>query len=376
MDTTSCGDSQGAPEKSGTMIRGIWQFYIRRLTDCTIGGKLSESLDPEYVDPLLKVFGWVDGLCQLEFVFDYYGIRYHLLLKQNNEMMDCLENFLLRRVEEDLRGNHNYEEGTWNCLDPFWPIVADDITVRNGKTKKRTTLETRFQQKDTVKIQLLTKSGVVTKAFHNQRSLYPLSEPILNPCPPTVPVFAMKEVELLKEVWGNVFKAKIGENLMCVKAAPANDLRSEIEALMRVPHHPNVIHPLVGVVGARDGYIDKLVIPFIEGKQLSRVRAATIDQKEAWKEQLSDAVSSLHMAGLTWGDGSRNNVMIEEKTGIAIIIDLAFSHFDGHMSTRHNVFESEKEKDLAALVRLNEFIDSKTAVAGVRDVRRSSIGSG
>lgn len=341
------------------MIASIRQFYIKHLTGCYIGGLISESLNLELFNPLLKVFGTVDGVCRLEFVFDYNDIRYHLLLQHNDQVEHCIENNLLGKVAQDVEEGCAYEDGVWKCLDIFWPVVAKDSLEQAGKTTEKATIKTRFQRKETIKIQLLTKKdGVFSERPHNERSLYPLSEPILNPCPPTVRVFAMEEVEFLQEIWGNVFKAKIGDDLVCVKVAPAGDLRAEIEALLKAPHHPHVIHPLLGVVDAGNGYIDKFVIPFIEGKQLAFVREATKERKETWKKQLSDAVLSLHEAGITWGDGSKRNVMIDKETEGVVVIDLAFSYFDGQVASERKSVEAEKLKDLAMLILLNEYIDN------------------
>lgn len=242
-------------------------------------------------------------------------------------------------------------------MDSFRPVVAKDSLERLGKATEKATIKTRFQRKETNKIQLLTKKdGVFSERPHNERSLYPLSEPILNPCPPAVRVLAMEEIEFLQEVWDNVFKAKIGDDLVCVKVAPAEHLRAEIAALLKAPHYPHVNHPLLGVVDAGSGCIDKFVIPFIEGKRLQNVREAAKEQKETWKKQLSDAVLSLHEAGMTWGDGAPRNVMIDKETEGVVVIDLAFSYFDGQVASERKSVEAEKLKDLAMLIRLNEHI--------------------
>lgn len=337
----------------------IFQYYFAHGVPGGIGGKYADWLDYRHGIPLLMVFGTVDGIYRLEFVFDYYGIRYHLLMLQNSQMEHCRENMLLTEIAKDPDDVCHFEKGTWKCLDLFWPIVAEDSLARERQTTEVFTFETRFQKKETIKIQLLTKEGTaLSHVFHNERSLYPLSEPIVNPCPTTVRVYDMGEIELLVEVWINIFKAKIGDDVVCVKAAPANELKAEIDALMTVPCHPNVIHPLLGVVCAGDGHIDKLVMPFIEGKRLSSVKEGTADQKEAWKDQISDAISSLHKNGLTWGDAAPRNVMIDKGTGQAILIDLGLSNINRLEGSEHSTFESERKKDLAALVHLNEVIDN------------------
>lgn len=129
--------------------------------------------------------------------------------------------------------------GNLKILRSFLGLCCGNSRTRDGKTTKQATIKTRFQAEQTVNIQLVTKeNATLSQVAHKWHYLYPLSDPIVNPCPSTIRVFAMGKIAFLTEVWGNVFKAKIGDNLVCVKAAPVDDLRSEVEALIRAPHHP------------------------------------------------------------------------------------------------------------------------------------------
>ncbi|PXF42719.1 hypothetical protein BWQ96_07534 [Gracilariopsis chorda] len=306
------------------------------------------------------LFALVDNKCQLEFVFDYYGIRYHIFLQQNNLFNHCKENTLLNKVWEDVQNGSNYDESIWECLNAFWPFVAEDSDKQGRKEITDIGMSDRFAHKNTIKIQLVTgNNSALSPQSHNQRCLYPFLDPLTNPFPHSVRVFAMEEIEFLKEIWDNVFKAKIGSDLVCVKAAPADDLRSELESLMRAPHHPSIIHPLLGVVDAGGGRIDKIVMPFIEGNRLSVMKNISTAQKQKWKSQLADAVEALHQNGMTWGDVHHRNVMIDGKSKIVVLIDLADSHLNGTTELVPELFASAKMQDLLQLELLKEFIDGR-----------------
>lgn len=83
---------------------------------------------------------------------------------------------------------------------------------------------------------------------------------------------------------------------------------------------------------------DKFLIPFIEGKPLSRVSEATVVQKETGKVQLSGAISSLNRTGLTWSDVAPRIFVIDKGTEEAMLLDIAFSHLEGTEGSEHNIF--------------------------------------
>lgn len=48
-------------------------------------------------------------------------------------------------------------------------------------------------------------------------------------------------------------RLKLGEELVCVKVAPRDRMLPEIEILVKAPHHPSIIYPLLGFVDAGQG---------------------------------------------------------------------------------------------------------------------------
>lgn len=217
----------------------------------------------------------------------------------------CEENTRLNELDGCIEDELGIDKITAKCLDLFWRVVPDDSTQREGKTTKKPTLKNRFQEKNTVKIQLVTsEDGKLTSAVHNEPCLYPVRDPI-NPCPSDIRVFQMEDIEFLDEVWRDVFKAKIGDAMVCVKGAPRDTMLPEIEILVKITHHPSLLSPLLGVIDAGQGRIDKFTVPFIIGRQLARVREATLEQKAAWRKQISEAISLSFMTQTLLGATDR-----------------------------------------------------------------------
>lgn len=156
-------------------------------------------------------------------------------------------------------------------------------------------------------MQLYTRdNGTVYLKPHEYTGLYPLSDPVINPCSPAVPLVSMDEVVLEREVHVNAFKAKIAGKIVCEETVPSKDMIAELNSMLQRPLRPNVNHCLLGVVISKDDspaksgrkLIGKFVTPLVEGKALVRYKDATVEQKDEWVSQISTAVSALHKSGV------------------------------------------------------------------------------
>lgn len=326
-----------------------------------VGGTVADWLDIKFFVPLGLDLREIGGDLKLAFVFDYYGLRYHLLMVENVRGGKCVENVLLRNAADAIETERDWYAETCKCLDAFWPFFGAESAKRMRGSEETPSLSQRFLRKETAKMQMCTRDdGTVCVKPHDDPLFYPLSEPVVNPCPPGVPVFSMANIVLEREVYRNVFKAKRCGEVVCMKVASAEDTLTELKAMLRVAPHPNVNHPLLGVVEAENENglnsiksIDKFLIPFVEGRALARYLTATVQQKATWKSQISSAVSSLHDSGVAWGDVAERNVMIEAGTWKAVVIDFGMSSVKGHPS-----FDSAMKMDLANLQGLMNRIDN------------------
>lgn len=341
------------------LIRGM--FWLDHANGSILGGNIGEHLDTEHVRPFVSYFRIADGVRRLELLLDYYGVRYHLLLKYNTKITSSEENKLLDALSQSCNGGNYNEEislaARAKCLDLFWPVVAVDFVTQEARSTKKESFKEYYQIKETVKIQLCTKEdGTLRQQPHDELRLYPFSDPIKNPCPSDVPIFQREEIEYLEDLKrGHVLKAKMGDEEVLVKGVDRVCMLRELEILMRLRTHPNLVPPLMGVVDAGHGCIDQFILPFIKGKRLSHISAASADQKAAWKSQISKALSVVHAAGIAWGDVASYNVMIEDESDKAIVLDFGEGYYKGCESSD----ESRKWQsyDLSDLAKLNEEID-------------------
>lgn len=331
------------------------EIIYSRLSDAAdLGGEVAEHLNTEQVGPRLCSIRNVNEKYRLDLICDYYGIRYHLLLKYNEKVESGTENTHLNLLSEYFDGDVGYERGfeiIAEVMNLFWPFVASDSSTRDGKTNVKRTIKDLFMTKEIVKIQLVTNDdGELSQQIHSEPSLYPLLERIKNPCGSEVPIFQIEDIEILEDLHrSRIFKAKINDEIMCLKTTSAPKMRREIVALTRLPPHENLIPGLVGVVDAGEGHIDKYVLPFIDGRRISQIQAASADQKGAWERHISYALSALHKENITWGSRKDSNIMIEnggeDGIGKAVLLGLQDSYHPGCEDFNARTLEIQKEND-------------------------------
>ena len=300
-----------------------------------------------------------------EALVQYNGVRYHLLLEYNEDVMDCTENSRLQRVHNAFKRAENLKrdepdtslQEQVDSLELFWPFVAERVECEQGIAEYAHVPEEK-SEKSVVRIRLKTIDGSL-RALEHDRILKPFPKgPVMNPyC--DVHVFAQDEVEYLDEVEEGIKKARIGNGLYCVKTVlrtKGDSFLKELEKLRKIPRHPNIIH-LVGVTDAGGGKIDGMVLPYLaDAKPLHKLGSAVTNVlKRKWKSQIDEAVRFLHEHDIVWGDAAADNVLICGNESNAILID-----FEGGF--KHGWVDHElggtKEGDLQGLRHILEFVDS------------------
>ena len=316
------------------------------------GGVFKKHIHAEHFVPLVGIAR--NNILPLEFLFDYYNYRFHLLLERNQTIPKSIENEQLDKLhraldECDFAGE---ESSTCACLELFWPFVSAHCHDKSRGAQHPSSLD-KFIQKPIIKIRAKTsENGLLEELTHSASLNYPLSYPIENPCP-TAHLFKKDEVQYMKDIDSCAFKVKINDEVCCLKVGREKYLRREALLLAKMPSHPSLPR-LVGLVEAAEGKVDQIVTPFITGVSLDRAQPTSEKQKQTWKEQMSDAVAELHKNNLVWGDVNPSNVMIEEETRKAVLIDFGGGAAEGWVSSR---FKNSKEGDVQGLGRLLEYID-------------------
>lgn len=95
----------------------------------------------------------------------------------------------------------------------------------------------------------------------------------------------------------------------------------EVERATRI-RHPNVLHYLAWGESPQGGLF--LVSEFIDGKSLSNCRPDSPTQCTTLLMQICNALAAAHLAGVTHGDITPNNVMVS-KSGQVVLTDFGFA---------------------------------------------------
>lgn len=324
-----------------------------RATDdgSALGGNIPGSIDEKHLKPIERLVGNYQE--PFQFLFDYHGARYHLLMEHNDIKEDCAENRLLRNLCKTM------DAGEWReteivvseILALFWPHVAKESET--SEKIENQTLTNRYKKREARRLQLVTlEDGSIHRVRHSKIFKFPAKDPIKNPCPDR-PLLQNDVIEVLEEISPNVLKVSINGGTYCLKFDDRESLWREKTMLSRMPSHPG-LPSLVGVVDAGQGNVDQFVIPFIHGKTLAAVTSCELEQKEKWKSQISDTVRILHERSLIWSDAKPSNVMIEEVSDRAILIDFGGGYNRNYVDDH---LQGTMEGDLQGVDRIKKFID-------------------
>lgn len=339
------------------IVHEIQRRYHVGKTGDQIGGTVGAFLNAQCVVPLFNCIRNRGN--HIDFIFSYYGRRYHLVLEYNQDLHHCIENKLLENVYIAVENNFcddSDDRGLAKCLDLFWPFVAA-YHERHIDTcgPAELSAEDRYRSKEVIKIQLkISYAGTLSLSAHNKKVNFPPRYPIKNPCP-GVPIFKENEIEVLAAIDKNpkLFKVKAKGRECCLKVARHDAFEREVTMLAKMPTNPS-LPQLVGVLDSGDGCVDRFLTPFVPGKSLAFTFEATSSQKAQWKKQISDAVRLLHERDMVWGDVKPDNVMIHSESKRAILVDFGGSYSEGWVDEELN---ETKEGDLQGVRRIMQFID-------------------
>ena len=233
----------------------------------------------------------------------------------------------------------------------------------------------------TINLQLVTNQGILTVVKRDDLPIHDLHSYITDPqvLAFNLPHHMVSDIQVITLLYPYVYKVIVKGQTMVAKLGrdSAHDsITDEIKklyavqtsaqgALARVPQLKGFVSSPKGVVGFLTNYIASLcynleyllacaratgsTVP--RNKDAPSLPAITISkaQKEKWTSQIQETLQSLHSRNVIWGDAKLANILIDEVTDDAWIVDFGGGHTVGWIERD---LHGSKAGDLQALVRI------------------------
>jgi len=283
----------------------------------------------------------------------FKGIRYHLLLSRNKKVSACAENdvILAPEASQATLDEQNVQVSSvckkmlqlYGRHLSLWLLPGSDSSSASPSELDVARLAGYYngfpyrRQLRTVRGELLS----VNPAKHYMRMH---GHPVPNQFP-GLPVFTKDRlvvkcrpelddgislVEAARDA--NVGGTAAGD-LLVMKTVyrcwreDIQDFIREADVLGKIPSHPNIVG-FHGLVVDGDGFVDGILVSYLDGTLLPDITQATLAERERWKSQINAALSHVHnqvdadghRSPVAWGDAKAGNVMIT-AAGDAVILD-------------------------------------------------------
>jgi len=190
--------------------------------------------------------------------------------------------------------------------------------------------------------QLMTVRGNVTVVDPLYHCLLRSARQLLYTIP-GLPVVHKERIIVFQErrLCKSIFRVSLDGTVLAMKTVYQYSREREAEfvqeacVLAALPPHPHVVG-FHGLVAARHGRVDALLLDFIDGHPLRHQKHATPAQQRRWKEQLRSGLAHLHVQQppVIWVDAKVDNVMIT-TAGDAVLCDFGGGYsglVDKHLS--------------------------------------------
>lgn len=252
-----------------------------------------------------------------EHLLEYDGTAYHLLLEKNRECDDCVENRLLQNTYQAQLAEDDEREdfALFDCLDVFWPFILTRKPNLEADSSERVKLQVRTMNEN------LHCTSHSLDTFDADETSYFIEDTFED-----VEKVRSEDVDKLEEITPHIYKVSLkrSEETYVLKTVLLGKLpgllRNEIETLMNIRRHENIVH-LAGLTVEQDGKISGLLLPFVEGKHLDEIDQARKAEKAHWIDSIKNAVRHVHTCGRVWGDAKPGNIFITDNERNVVLFD-------------------------------------------------------
>jgi hypothetical protein len=163
--------------------------------------------DPPLIQPLTSIYR---SHGDYEDLLKWGSFRYHSVLQFNKGNPQAEENVALKSLWAAIAADDEnaIEDAAQLCFDILFPFIQADYASRS---------QLKASLKEPVKLQVVTRDGVLQAIQHNRHIKYPINDPIDNTFP-DLPIFPASVVETLEEIVWNIKKIKLQNSIYCVKS--------------------------------------------------------------------------------------------------------------------------------------------------------------
>lgn len=234
-----------------------------------------------------------------------------------------------------------------------------------------------------INLQVVTKEGKLMAVKRDDLPVHDFHPPITNPrvVNASLPHYKVTAIQVVANLLSTVYKVTVDGEIMCAKLARdsthdsiCDDINKLYEiqtanfpSVVRVPRLIGLIESHTGVVGFLMAYIPTYRHNL---EYALRCAKATLDadgrhrdgtplpattiskaRREKWSRQIEDTLAALHSKNVVWGDAKTSNILINEVTDDAWVVDFGGGNTSGWVD--HELRESV-EGDQQALRRIKK----------------------
>jgi hypothetical protein len=212
-----------------------------------------------------------------------------------------------------------------------------------------------------INLQVVTKEGKLMAVKRDDLPAHDFHPPITNPrvLGISLPHYQVSIIQVLNELFETVYKVIINGEVMCAKLArnsTHDSISDEINKLyeiqtanfssvVRVPLLMGLIESHTGIVGFLMAYIPTYRHNLEYALRCAKATlgaddrhrdgtplpATTISKarREKWSRQIEETLAALHSRNIVWGDAKTANVLIDEVTDDAWVVDFGGGNTKG-----------------------------------------------
>ncbi|EHK97981.1 hypothetical protein M7I_6213 [Glarea lozoyensis 74030] len=312
------------------------------------------------------------------YVCKYNGKIFNILLSPNPPLgydtMNSIEIQYLQRLEEVDSCEGDDEEDVERMMDESDRVSAEvEIAVLKASQSLMQALAPETQDETQIKplrswmypeiidLQIVTKDGKLVAVKRDDAPTLDFHPPITDPhiIGISVPHHQVSEIQVLAELFPYVYKVLVNGQIMCAKVtrnAVHDSMSDEVKklsqiqttnfgAFVRVPQLQALIVSHTGIVGFLIDYIASLGYHLEDALRCAKATSGTLvkegngpplpeitiskAQKEKWSGQIEETLRALHARNIIWGDAKMANILIDEVTDDAWVVDFGGGNTEG-----------------------------------------------